>query len=159
MVSVRINSLFYPSIRAELKLEGQREGPSPIIESLWRGTEILELCILKHPSGSFSKCHQFILLFYFFGFMRNFLGQGLNPGHSNDPSCYSDNAGSLPHCAAREMLSVTNLELMVLHLRILFCALGLIFVGSSMWAYICRAVYICLYICGFIFVHVLYIVL
>ena len=33
-----------------------------------------------------------------------FLGQGLNPHHSNDPSCCSDNAGSLTHYAIREIL-------------------------------------------------------
>ena len=31
--------------------------------------------------------------------MWKFLDQGLNPHHSSSPSCCSDNAGSLVHCA------------------------------------------------------------
>ena len=33
-----------------------------------------------------------------------FLGQGSNSGHSIDLSCCGDNAGSLNHCATRELL-------------------------------------------------------
>ena len=49
-------------------------------------------------------------LFFFFPFgqalsMWKFLGQGLNPCHSSDLNPCSDNAGSLTHCAARELLS------------------------------------------------------
>ena len=30
-------------------------------------------------------------------------GQGLNPHHGSDPSCCSDSAGSLTHCATKEL--------------------------------------------------------
>ena len=39
-----------------------------------------------------------------------FLGQGLNPWHSSNPSHYSDNAGSLSHCATREFLIIIFLK-------------------------------------------------
>ena len=35
--------------------------------------------------------------------MWKFPGRGSNPGHSSDPSCCSDIAGSLTHCATREL--------------------------------------------------------
>ena len=34
--------------------------------------------------------------------MQKFPGQGSNPHHSSDPGCFSDNVGSLTHCATRE---------------------------------------------------------
>ena len=45
----------------------------------------------------------FLFLFGCAQGMQNFLGQGLNPGHSSDPSHCSDNASSLNHCATREV--------------------------------------------------------
>ena len=47
----------------------------------------------------------FFSFVFFFGCAHDiwkFLGQGSNPGHSNDLSCCSDNTGSLTHCATRE---------------------------------------------------------
>ena len=38
--------------------------------------------------------------------MRKFLGQGLNPCHSSNPSHSSDNARSLTHCTTRELCYV-----------------------------------------------------
>ena len=38
-------------------------------------------------------------------FFSEFLGQGLNPCHSSNPSCFSDNAGSLTHWATLEFLN------------------------------------------------------
>ena len=37
--------------------------------------------------------------------IQKFLGQVSNLHHSNNPSHCSDNSGSLPHCAKRELLS------------------------------------------------------
>ena len=39
--------------------------------------------------------------------MQKFPGQGLNPCHDRDPSCCSDNMGSLTCCTTRELLPVT----------------------------------------------------
>ena len=36
---------------------------------------------------------------------RKFPGQGSNVCHGSDPSCYSDNSGSLIHGTTRELLS------------------------------------------------------
>ena len=52
----------------------------------------------------------FFVCFLFFSFIPSFwprlqhVGLRLNPGHSNDPSPSSDNAGSLTCCATREFL-------------------------------------------------------
>ena len=55
----------------------------------------------------------FFFLFLFFvcscGTLK-FPAQGLNPCHSSDPSCCSDNSGSLTHCATRELLMVLFLR-------------------------------------------------
>ena len=72
----------------------------------WVGTGIkpMSSCILVRfvtTTGSKQKL-------FFFGHacgMRKFPGQGLNPRHSNDPSCYSDNVGSLTRCTTREILN------------------------------------------------------
>ena len=43
--------------------------------------------------------------------MWKFLGQGLDPYHSNDPSCYRDNTTSLTHCTTRDLrIEVLNLN-------------------------------------------------
>ena len=61
--------------------------------------------------------HYFACLFTFWLFLLNFyshicgmwtfLGQGLSLHNSSDPSCFSDNAGSLTHCTIREFLIVS----------------------------------------------------
>ena len=51
-----------------------------------------------------------VTLLKFFGHAHGvwmFLGQGLNPHHSSDPSFCSDNAKSLTHYAIRELFSYT----------------------------------------------------
>ena len=40
--------------------------------------------------------------------MWKFLGRGLNWRHSSNPSCCSDNAGPLTHCATRELLKTLS---------------------------------------------------
>ena len=44
-----------------------------------------------------------ILLFGLTRGMWKFWGQGVNPRHRSNPSCYSDNAGSLTYCTTREL--------------------------------------------------------
>ena len=55
--------------------------------AVFRGDTFLKLFFLSHAHG-----------------IWKFLGQRWNLHHSNDPSCCSDNAGSLTHCAMRELL-------------------------------------------------------
>ena len=54
-----------------------------------------------------TSCVGFLLCFIlFFGCSHGtwkFLGQGSNPHHSSDLSCYSDNPESLTRCATREL--------------------------------------------------------
>ena len=49
--------------------------------------------------------------YFFFGHtcsIWKFPGQGLNPCHSSNPSCYSENARSLTSCATREKSNSSN---------------------------------------------------
>ena len=76
-------------------------------------------------SFSFNTQNHFFVLFYFVGpicSMCKFPGEGSNPCHSNDRSCCSDNAGSLTHCATRE-----------LQMESFFFFFHLYFVTESLW--------------------------
>ena len=61
----------------------------------------------------FKKRKPFLFLFLFFGHtcsMWKFPSQRSNPHHSRDPSCCSDNAGSLTYCTTRELLAYSLLK-------------------------------------------------
>ena len=52
---------------------------------------------------------RFELIFFLFGQacgMQKFLGKGSNQHHSSNPSCCSDTAGFLIHCATWELLEL-----------------------------------------------------
>lgn len=54
----------------------------------------------------FSEAVCFVLFFWLHCTMWKFLGQGSNPHHSSNPSCCSDNTGSLTCCATGEILAL-----------------------------------------------------
>ena len=78
---------------------------------------LFSLTLLISPSPSKPRSYFFLhslsLSLFFFFFrprgMYKFLGQGLNPFHSSNPSRCSDSARSLTHCTTREHLSLALL--------------------------------------------------
>ena len=66
----------------------------------WKITINIQISVVFLPTVMYR-----FFFFFFFGHahgMWKFLGQGSNLLHSSDPSCYSENAGSLTHRTARE---------------------------------------------------------
>ena len=59
--------------------------------------------IVLAQSLSLSFVFPFCFLFCLCHGIQKFQGEGLNPCLCRDPSCYSDNAESLTHCATREL--------------------------------------------------------
>ena len=68
------------------------------------------LADLATAMGLVSILAEFVCLFVFWGFfgrtcgMWKFLGQGSNSHPRSDPSCFSNDARSLAHCATKEFL-------------------------------------------------------
>ena len=82
--------------------------------SICRSTDVLineQQCSEKTISLKFFF---FFFFFFFFGHtcsMRKFPGQGMNPCHSSNGGCHSDNARYLTHCATRKLL----IQILVTH--------------------------------------------
>ena len=60
---------------------------------------------LVYPAGAALKKKRKKIHFFIFGHthsMQKFLGQGLNPCHSSDPGCCSDNARCSTRCTTRD---------------------------------------------------------
>ena len=94
--------------------------PPPPLPSLWSHgcrrdrtthpsllTAVVVGCSLLSSPGLPLGAQGFLLFFFFVGHahgLQKFPDQGLNPHHSSNPRCCSDNTGSLTFCTTRELL-------------------------------------------------------
>ena len=81
-------------------------------EQFHRASQGVKTLAISRPSqvqegSSVGDGERLCFFFFFFGYIHSlwkFPGQGLSLHHNSDPSCCSDNDGSLARCTTRELL-------------------------------------------------------
>ena len=94
-----VSENFYRIIRESIPFGGLDE----------EGLAVCSLFLFFLFSSPYSTTEKSLSFLFFFSShscsICKFLGQGLNPGHSSNPNCSSDNSGSLTHCSTGELPS------------------------------------------------------